>query len=79
MHSLQKNMCDTEPGQILYNSMFVWNEFLSRGIRNLLHNTIWTVALVYGFFKQVRFFPLSFTIKLWVVKVGDLKVLFASF
>lgn len=52
MHSLQKNMCDTEPGQILYNSMFVWNEFLSRGIRNLLHNTIWTVALVYGFFKQ---------------------------
>lgn len=49
-------MCDAEPEQVLYNSMFVWNEFLSRGIRNLLHNTIWTVALVYGFFKQVRFF-----------------------
>ncbi|KAA8534734.1 hypothetical protein F0562_029824 [Nyssa sinensis] len=32
--------------------MFVWNEFLTRGIRNLLQNTVWTVALVYGFFKQ---------------------------
>ncbi|KAG8076962.1 hypothetical protein GUJ93_ZPchr0006g41741 [Zizania palustris] len=32
--------------------MFVWNEFLTRGIRNILKSTIWTVALVYGFFKQ---------------------------
>ncbi|KAK4428775.1 Phosphoinositide phosphatase SAC4 [Sesamum alatum] len=52
MRSLQKNMCDKETGQVLYETMFVWNEFLTRGIRNILHNTIWTVALVYGFFKQ---------------------------
>lgn len=54
MCSLQKNTCDNETGQVLYETMFVWNEFLTRGIRNLLHNTLWTVALVYGFFKQVR-------------------------
>ncbi|XP_038990418.1 phosphoinositide phosphatase SAC3-like [Phoenix dactylifera] len=34
--------------------MFVWNEFLTRGIRNHLKNTIWTVALVYGFFIQTK-------------------------
>ncbi|XP_039014669.1 phosphoinositide phosphatase SAC3-like isoform X1 [Hibiscus syriacus] len=52
MRSLQKNMCNNEPGQVLYETMFVWNEFLTRGIRNHLQNTLWTVALVYGFFKQ---------------------------
>lgn len=52
MRSLQKNICDNETGHVLYETMFVWNEFLTRGIRNHLHNTIWTVALVYGFFKQ---------------------------
>ncbi|WVZ11162.1 hypothetical protein V8G54_015692 [Vigna mungo] len=52
MRSLQRNMCDNETGHVLYETMFVWNEFLTRGIRNHLKNTIWTVALVYGFFKQ---------------------------
>ncbi|KAL2338828.1 hypothetical protein Fmac_013274 [Flemingia macrophylla] len=52
MCSLQRNMCDNETGHVLYETMFVWNEFLTRGIRNHLQNTIWTVALVYGFFKQ---------------------------
>ncbi|WMV37034.1 hypothetical protein MTR67_030419 [Solanum verrucosum] len=52
MRSLQKNMCDNDTGPDLYDSMFVWNEYMTRGTRNLLHNTIWTVALVYGFFKQ---------------------------
>ncbi|KAK2992572.1 hypothetical protein RJ640_009182 [Escallonia rubra] len=52
MRSLQKNTCENERGQVLYETMFVWNEFLTRGIRNLLQNTLWTVALVYGFFKQ---------------------------
>ncbi|KAF3439741.1 hypothetical protein FNV43_RR18019 [Rhamnella rubrinervis] len=52
MRSLQKNMCDNVTGHILYETMFVWNEFLTRGIRNHLQNTLWTVALVYGFFKQ---------------------------
>lgn len=54
MRSLQKNMCENDAGKVLYKTMFVWNEFLSRGIRNVLQNTLWTVALVYGFFKQVR-------------------------
>ncbi|MCE3215472.1 actin cytoskeleton and mitosis protein [Datura stramonium] len=52
MRSLQQNMCNNETGPDLYDTMFVWNEYLTRGIRNLLHNTVWTVALVYGFFKQ---------------------------
>lgn len=53
MHSVQKNLCYHETGQILYENMFVWNEFLTRGIRNHLKTTLWTIALVYGFFKQV--------------------------
>ncbi|KAK4391912.1 Phosphoinositide phosphatase SAC4 [Sesamum angolense] len=52
MRSVQKNMCDRQTGQGLYETMFVWNEFLTRGIRNILQNTIWTVALVYGYFRQ---------------------------
>ena len=46
-------MRDHEAGHFLYETMFVWNEFMTRGIRNHLKNTLWTVALVYGFFKQV--------------------------
>ncbi|XP_061364596.1 phosphoinositide phosphatase SAC3-like [Gastrolobium bilobum] len=52
MRSLQRNLCDNETGHVLYETMFVWNEYLTRGIRNHLQNTLWTVALVYGFFKQ---------------------------
>ncbi|XP_074591509.1 phosphoinositide phosphatase SAC2-like [Curcuma longa] len=54
MRSLQKNISDSQTGQELYRSMFVWNEFLTRGIHNHLQNTLWTVALVYGFFKQAK-------------------------
>ncbi|KAE9593612.1 putative SAC domain-containing protein [Lupinus albus] len=55
MHSLQKNLSDNNTtGQLLYETMFVWNEFLTRGIRNTLQNTSWTVALVHGFFEQVK-------------------------
>ncbi|XP_031388233.1 phosphoinositide phosphatase SAC2-like isoform X2 [Punica granatum] len=53
MFSLQKNLCDNETGQILHETMFVWNGYLTRQIRNNLRSTLWTVALVYGFFKQV--------------------------
>ncbi|TKY72919.1 Phosphoinositide phosphatase SAC3 [Spatholobus suberectus] len=52
MRSLQRNLCDSETGHVLYETMFVWNEFLTQEIRNHLQNTLWTVALVYGFFKQ---------------------------
>ncbi|KAI3864773.1 hypothetical protein MKX03_034985 [Papaver bracteatum] len=54
MRSLQRNMCDAEIGQDLHGKMFVWNEFLTREIRLQLKNTVWTVALVYGFFKQEK-------------------------
>ncbi|KAF7107363.1 hypothetical protein CFC21_107998 [Triticum aestivum] len=52
MRSLQKNFNDPQEGWDLYDTMFVWNEFLTRGVRNILESTCWTVALVYGFFKQ---------------------------
>ncbi|GAB2218201.1 hypothetical protein Droror1_Dr00001420 [Drosera rotundifolia] len=52
MRTLQKNLRDHKTGQVLYETMFVWNEFLTRGIRSHLQNTLWTVALVYGFFQQ---------------------------
>ncbi|OEL34800.1 Phosphoinositide phosphatase SAC2 [Dichanthelium oligosanthes] len=55
MRSLQKNLCDPQDGWTLYETMFVWNEFLTRRIRNCLRNTLWTVALVHGFFKQDKF------------------------
>ncbi|KAB2613126.1 phosphoinositide phosphatase SAC2-like [Pyrus ussuriensis x Pyrus communis] len=54
MFSLQKNICDRRTGSSLYETMFVWNEYLTHGIRYYLKNTLWTVALVYGFFKQVN-------------------------
>ncbi|XP_050101756.1 phosphoinositide phosphatase SAC2-like isoform X1 [Malus sylvestris] len=54
MSSLQKNICDRKTGSSLYETMFVWNEYLTHGIRYCLKNTLWTVALVYGFFKQVN-------------------------
>ncbi|XP_020104055.1 phosphoinositide phosphatase SAC2-like isoform X3 [Ananas comosus] len=54
MHSLEKNLSKGETGQVFNDSMFVWNEFLTSGIRNHLKNTTWTVSLVYGFFKQSR-------------------------
>ncbi|KAL9242216.1 hypothetical protein vseg_016237 [Gypsophila vaccaria] len=52
MRTLQKNLCDKKTGQVVYETMFVWNEFLTRGIRNHLQNTMWTIALVYGSFRQ---------------------------
>ncbi|KAJ7951450.1 Phosphoinositide phosphatase [Quillaja saponaria] len=55
MLSLQRNFSDSSrSGQSLYETMSVWNEFLTRGIRNSVNNTFWTVALVYGFFKQAK-------------------------
>ncbi|KAL5211670.1 hypothetical protein ABZP36_022517 [Zizania latifolia] len=55
MRSLQKNLSDPQGGWNVYESTFVWNEFLTRGLRNSLGSTLWTVALVYGFFKQDKF------------------------
>ncbi|KAJ0794444.1 putative SAC domain, polyphosphoinositide phosphatase Fig4 [Helianthus annuus] len=54
MQSLQKNLSTQETGRRDYETMFVWNEFLTAAIHNQLKNKLWTVALVYGFFKQVK-------------------------
>ncbi|KAL0562200.1 hypothetical protein IC582_002652 [Cucumis melo] len=54
MRSLQDNLNKNKTDQSIYKSMFVWNEYLTRGIRKQLKNNIWTVALVYGFFKQIK-------------------------
>ncbi|KAL3528549.1 hypothetical protein ACH5RR_007871 [Cinchona calisaya] len=54
MLSLQKNLGNCETGIGLYETLFVWNEYLTRGIRNQLKNAMWTVALVHGFFRQVK-------------------------
>ncbi|XP_039033926.1 phosphoinositide phosphatase SAC2-like isoform X2 [Hibiscus syriacus] len=67
MHSLQRNLCKNETGLAHYETMFVWNEFLTRGIRNNLKNTLWTVALVYGFFKQVKLSVSGRDIKLTLI------------
>ncbi|XP_069148403.1 phosphoinositide phosphatase SAC2 isoform X4 [Solanum lycopersicum] len=55
MLSFQKNLSNSKSGVAIYETMFVWNEFLTREIHNQLQNTKWTVALVYGFFKQATF------------------------
>ncbi|KAG8097113.1 hypothetical protein GUJ93_ZPchr0013g35848 [Zizania palustris] len=54
MRRLQKNITDKNTGPVVYETMFVWNESLTRAIRNHLKNTIWTVALIHGFFKQSK-------------------------
>jgi hypothetical protein len=55
MRSLQKNLSDPQEGWSIYETTFVWNEFLTRRIRICLRSTLWTVPLVYGFFKQDKF------------------------
>ncbi|XP_076901211.1 phosphoinositide phosphatase SAC2-like isoform X1 [Bidens hawaiensis] len=54
MQSLQKNLSAQESGQHVYETMFVWNEFLTTAVHSQLKNRLWTVALVFGFFKQVK-------------------------
>ncbi|CAO2841635.1 unnamed protein product [Amaranthus hypochondriacus] len=67
MRTLQRNLCDRQSGHVLYETMFVWNEFLTRGIRNNLQNTLWTVALVYGFFKQATLSVTGHNFKLTLI------------
>ncbi|KAJ7186236.1 hypothetical protein O6H91_Y537100 [Diphasiastrum complanatum] len=54
MQSLQKNALGGESKNIPYDNMFVWNAFLTRGIRERLGNTRWTVALIHGYFEQAK-------------------------
>ncbi|KAI4330463.1 hypothetical protein MLD38_028752 [Melastoma candidum] len=54
MSSLQKNVCNIRSGQHHHETMFVWNEYLTRKMKESINSNLWTVALVYGFFKQVH-------------------------
>ncbi|MED6167933.1 Phosphoinositide phosphatase sac1 [Stylosanthes scabra] len=54
MQSLQRNVsCDQDAG-MPYDNIFVWNAYLTQAIRSRCNNTIWTIALVHGHFRQAR-------------------------
>ncbi|XP_021719947.1 phosphoinositide phosphatase SAC2-like [Chenopodium quinoa] len=53
MHRVQHNL-NSQEMRFSYDNMFVWNEYLSYQIRESIKSTIWTVALIHGFFKQVE-------------------------
>ncbi|XP_073226134.1 phosphatidylinositol-3-phosphatase SAC1 isoform X2 [Cicer arietinum] len=54
MQSLQKNVVSDQEGEMPYDNIFVWNAYLTQAIRSRCNNTIWTIALVHGHFRQVR-------------------------
>ncbi|KAI5084664.1 hypothetical protein GOP47_0000833 [Adiantum capillus-veneris] len=54
MWSLQKNVFECDSDNMPFDDMFVWNSFITREFRNQLYSPHWTVALVHGFYKQVR-------------------------
>ncbi|KAF7127863.1 hypothetical protein RHSIM_Rhsim11G0054800 [Rhododendron simsii] len=54
MQSLQKNVLSMGEEGMPYENIFVWNAFLTESIRSRCKNTIWTIALVHGHFKQIR-------------------------
>ena len=53
MQSLQKNVLSSGEEGVPYDNIFVWNAYLTQPIRSRCNNTIWTLALVHGNFKQV--------------------------
>lgn len=77
MQSMQANVKSLNDEQMPYDNMFVWNTFLTSGIRQALNNTRWTVALVHGFFEQVTviqcisFFLFTRWIHLWIGCLGE--------
>ncbi|OMO94680.1 hypothetical protein CCACVL1_05882 [Corchorus capsularis] len=54
MQSLQKNVLSMGEKGMPYDSIFVWNAYLTQAIRSRCSNNIWTIALVHGHFKQTR-------------------------
>lgn len=54
MWCLQSNVKASQQEKVPYDDMFVWNAFLTREIRTELRSSLWTVALVHGFFRQVK-------------------------
>lgn len=55
MQSLQQNVTSAGIKEMPYENLFVWNTFLTEPIRSRCRNTLWTVALVHGHFKQVSY------------------------
>lgn len=53
MQNMQANVKLLGENRMPFENMFVWNAFLTSGIRQCLKNTRWIVALVHGFFEQV--------------------------
>ena len=54
MHRVQQNLSNEQQAEHSSDGkIFIWNEFITRKIRDDVKNTNWTVALVHGFFKQV--------------------------
>ncbi|XVF63323.1 hypothetical protein PTKIN_Ptkin09bG0078700 [Pterospermum kingtungense] len=54
MQCLQKNVLSLGEERMPYDNIFVWNAYLTQAIRSRCSNTIWTIALVHGHFKQIR-------------------------
>ncbi|MCO5589209.1 hypothetical protein L7F22_043175 [Adiantum nelumboides] len=54
MWSLQRNAIASKLEQVPYDDMFVWNSFLSRKLRTQVRSDHWTVAIVHGYFKQMK-------------------------
>lgn len=54
MRSLQKNVLSMGEEGMPYDNIFVWNDFLTQEIRSRCNNSVWTIALVHGYFKQLR-------------------------
>lgn len=54
MWSLQRNVAVGKAEKTPYESMFVWNSFLTYGFRQQVSSLQWTVALIHGYFKQTR-------------------------
>ena len=53
MQCLQRNVTASGEEKMPYDNIFVWNAFLTQAIRSRCNNTLWTIALVHGHFKQV--------------------------
>jgi hypothetical protein len=66
MQNMQANVKALGENRMPHENMFVWNAFLTSGIRQSLNNTRWIIALVHGFFEQVcnmtRFYDLTLSI-----------------
>lgn len=54
MRSLQNNVLSMGEDGMPYDNIFVWNSYLTHTIRSRCKNTMWTIALVHGHFKQSR-------------------------